>query len=127
APAIRGTEARHHKDTAQTHIVFATDTVPYADPRKYALLVLANVFGGGMSSRLFQRIREELGLAYAIYAFTSFYRQMGVAGVYGGPYQSLDQVLATVAGLTEDEVAAVAAEFFDPARQTVVWLGKGKD
>src|SRR2546426_4037501 len=42
---------------------------------------LANVFGGGMSSRLFQRIREELGLAYAIYAFTSFYHQMGVAGV----------------------------------------------
>jgi predicted Zn-dependent peptidase len=170
--------------------VFASDTIPYADPRKYALLVLANVFGGGMSSRLFQRIREELGLAYAIYAFTSFYRQMGVTGVYvgtqpqtalqaaaaireeyatlareglrgdalaeakqqtqgqlmlslespsarmyrlagfsvyGEPYQSLDQVLATVAGLTEDEVAAVAAEFFDPARQTVVWLGPEKD
>ena len=186
APAVHAAEARHPKDTAQTHIVFATDTVPYADPRKYALLVLANVFGGGMSSRLFQRIREELGLAYAIYAFTSFYRQMGVAGVYvgtqpqtaaqavaaireeyaklareglrgdalaeakqqtqgqlmlslespsarmyrlagfsvyGEPYQSLDQVLATVAGLTEDEVAAVAAEFFDPERQTVVQLG----
>src|SRR5207249_6138912 len=59
-PAVRGTEARHVKDTAQTHIVFATDSVAYADRRKYALLVLANVFGGGMSSRLFQRIREEL-------------------------------------------------------------------
>src|SRR2546430_4367550 len=47
-------------------------------------LVLANVFGGGMSSRLFQRIREELGLAYAIYAFTSLYRQVGVTGVYVG-------------------------------------------
>ncbi len=82
--AVRGTEARHTKDTAQTHIVFATDSVAYADRRKYALLVLANVFGGGMSSRLFQRIREELGLAYAIYAFTSFYRQVGVTGVYVG-------------------------------------------
>ena len=185
-PAVRGAEARHTKDTAQTHIVFATDTVAYADHRKYALLVLANVFGGGMSSRLFQRIREELGLAYGIYAFTSFYRQVGVAGVYvgtqpktaaqteaairgefaklaregldrealaeakqqtqgqlmlalespsarmyrlaafpvhGEPYQSLDQVLATIAGLTEDEVASVAAEFFAPERQTVVWLG----
>src|SRR6059036_983920 len=59
-PAVRGAEARHAKDTAQTHIVFATDSVSYADRRKYALLVLANVFGGGMSSRLFQRIREEL-------------------------------------------------------------------
>src|SRR5438128_1083350 len=75
-PAVRGAEARHAKDTAQTHIVFATDSVAYADRRKYALLVLANVFGGGMSSRLFQRIREELGLPYAIYAFTSFYRQV---------------------------------------------------
>src|SRR5207249_6638224 len=69
APAVHGSEARHPKDTAQTHLVFGTDTVPYADPRKYPLLVLANVFCGGMSSRLFQRIREELGLAYAIYAF----------------------------------------------------------
>jgi len=186
-PAVRGTEARHAKDSAQTHIVFATDSVRYADRRKYALLVLANVFGGGMSSRLFQRIREELGLAYAIYAFTSFYREVGVTGVYvgtqpktaaqaaaaireeyaklartgltgealaeakqqtqgqlmlslespsarmyrlagfpvhGEPYQSLDQVLAAVAGLTEEDMASVAAEFFAPERQTVVWLGK---
>src|SRR5256714_4590649 len=183
--AVRGTEARHSKDTAQTHIVFATDTVRYADRRKYAVLVLANVFGGGMSSRLFQRIREELGLAYAIYAFTSFYRQVGVTGVYvgtqpktasqaaaaireeyaklartgltgealaeakqqtqgqlmlslespsarmyrlagfpvhGEPYQSLDEVLAAVAGLTEKEIGDVAAEFFYPERQTGVWL-----
>jgi predicted Zn-dependent peptidase len=83
-PAVRG--ARHHfeKDSAQTHIVFVTDTVPYSDRRKFALLVLSNIFGGGMSSRLFQRIREELGLAYAIYSFTSFYRAMGIAGVYVG-------------------------------------------
>ncbi len=87
-PAVRGAEARHAKDTAQTHIVFATDSVRYADRRKYALLVLANVFGGGMSSRLFQRIREELGLAYAIYAFTSFYREVGVTGVYVGTQPS---------------------------------------
>ncbi|HET7789643.1 MAG TPA: pitrilysin family protein [Gemmatimonadales bacterium] len=83
-PAVRGTVRRQEKETAQTHIVFATDTVPFADERKYAILVLANVFGGGMSSRLFQRIREELGLAYAIYSYTSFFRQMGVVGVYVG-------------------------------------------
>jgi len=185
-PGVRGGESRHAKDTTQTHIVLMTDTVPYADPRKYALLVLSNVFGGGMSSRLFQRVREELGLAYAIYAFTTFYREMGVAGVYvgtqpktaeqavaaireefvkvaregltgpaladakqqtqgqvmlslespaarmyrlagfplyGEPYQSLDDVLATLAGLSEAEVASVAREFFDPKRQRVVWLG----
>src|SRR5439155_2266481 len=83
-PAVRGGELRHPKDTAQTHIVFASDNIPYADRRKYALLVLSNILGGGMSSRLFQRIREELGLAYAVYSFTSFYHAMGVAGVYVG-------------------------------------------
>jgi len=185
-PAVRGVEAHHSKETAQTHIVFASDSVPYADHRKYALLVLGNVFGGGMSSRLFQRVREELGLAYAIYAFTSFYQRVGVAGVYvgtqaktaeqavtaireefgklareglkgdalaeakqqtqgqlmlslespsarmyrlasfplyGEPYRSLDDVIATVAGLSEGEVASVAAEFFAPERQTIVRLG----
>jgi predicted Zn-dependent peptidase len=44
--------------------------------------------------------------------------------VHGEPYQSLDQVLAAVAGLTEKDIADVAAEFFAPERQTVVWLGK---
>ncbi len=83
-PAVRGVTRAFEKDTAQTHVVFATDTIPFADRRKYALLVISNVFGGGMSSRLFQRIREELGLAYAIYSFTSFYRGVGMAGVYVG-------------------------------------------
>lgn len=83
-PAIRGVRKAFEKDTAQTHIVFATDTIPYADRRKYGMLVISNIFGGGMSSRLFQRIREELGLAYAIYSFTSFYRGVGMAGVYVG-------------------------------------------
>jgi len=83
-PAVRGMRRSFDKDTAQTHIVFGTDTIPYADRRKYGMLVISNVFGGGMSSRLFQRIREELGLAYAIYSFTSFYRGVGMAGVYVG-------------------------------------------
>ena len=83
-PAVRSVRRSFEKDTAQTHVVFATDTVTYSDRRKYGLLVLSNVFGGGMSSRLFQRIREELGLAYAIYSFTSFYRAVGMAGVYVG-------------------------------------------
>ena len=83
-PAVRGVRRAFEKDTAQTHIVFGTDTIPYADRRKYGMLVISNIFGGGMTSRLFQRIREELGLAYAIYSFTSFYRGVGMAGVYVG-------------------------------------------
>src|SRR5204862_8194901 len=68
-PAVRGTEAHHAKDTAQSHIVFATDSVPYADRRKYALLVLANVFGGGRGRRRVPRARRERGLADAVRAF----------------------------------------------------------
>ncbi len=106
-PAARGMVRHFEKDTAQTHIVFATDTVPYADRRKFALLVLSNIFGGGMSSRLFQRIREELGLAYAIYSFTSFYRAMGVAGVYVG----------TQPARAAEAIAAIREEYARLARE----------
>ncbi len=106
-PAIRGATRAFAKDTAQTHIVFATDTIPYADRRKYGLLVLSNIFGGGMSSRLFQRIREELGLAYAIYSFTSFYRAVGMAGVYVG----------TQPGRSEKATEAIRDEFARMAKE----------
>ncbi len=106
-PAVRGATRAFEKDTAQTHIVFATDTIPYADLRKYGLLVLSNIFGGGMSSRLFQRIREELGLAYAIYSFTSFYRAVGMAGVYVG----------TQPGRSEKAAEAIRGEFARMAKE----------
>jgi predicted Zn-dependent peptidase len=105
--AIRGVAKHFDKDTAQTHIVFATDTIPFADRRKYAMLVLSNVFGGGMSSRLFQRIREELGLAYAIYSYTSFYRAVGMAGVYVG----------TQPARAKDAASAIRDEFARMARE----------
>ena len=106
-PAVRGVTRAFEKDTAQTHIVFATDTIPYADRRKYAMLVISNVFGGGMSSRLFQRIREELGLAYAVYSFASFYRAVGLAGVYVG----------TQPARAEQAAAAIRDEFARMARE----------
>jgi len=106
-PAVRGATKHFEKDTAQTHIVFATDTIPYADRRKYAMLVISNVFGGGMSSRLFQRIREELGLAYAIYSFASFYRAVGIAGVYVGTQPAR---AANTAQAIRDEFARMARE-----------------
>ena len=68
------------------HIVPGRRTFAHGDPRRYALVLLSNAFGGGMSSRLFQRVREELGLAYAVYAFQSFYRSGGhVRRVRGHP------------------------------------------
>ncbi len=74
---------RHvERDSAQTHVVFGSQTIAHADPRRYATALAGMLLGGGMSSRLFQRIREELGLAYSIYSFQSFHVDTGVHGVY---------------------------------------------
>jgi predicted Zn-dependent peptidase len=75
---------RVERDTSQTHIVFGTSTVPHADPRRYALVLLSAAFGGGMSSRLFQKVREELALAYTVYSVQSFHASGGFSGVYVG-------------------------------------------
>lgn len=72
------------RESAQTHIVFGARTPGRGDRLRYPLVLLASAFGGGMSSRLFQRVREELALAYSVYSFQSFYSQAGVSGVYVG-------------------------------------------
>ena len=83
-PAARGVIRHESRDSAQTHIVLGTDTFGARDPRRYALAILTNLLGGGMSSRLFQRVREELGLAYAVYAFQQLFQSAGMVGVYVG-------------------------------------------
>ncbi len=184
-PAERGIR-RVARDGQQSHLVIGTDTFPHRDARRIALLLVNTVLGAGMSSRLFQRVREELGLAYSVFAFQSFYQETGVSGVYVGthpstaeaafeairgelgrvareglaaatlaeakqqlkgqvllglesvpsrmyrlaglplndePYRTIDETLREIDAVTPDDTAAVAAEFFDPERQTVVWLG----
>lgn len=106
-PAHRGEEHRIERDSAQTHLVFGTDTFPYRDRRRFALSLVTNTFGGGMSSRLFQRIREELGLAYAVYAYQQFFQAAGVAGVYVG----------TQPGTADKAAEAIRAEYARLARE----------
>ena len=107
APAAQGQTLAEERDTAQTHIVFGTDTFPLRDPRRFPLAILTNAFGGGMSSRLFQRIREELGLAYAIFAYKHFYQGSGQLGVYVGTQPSTaDQAVAAI----REEYARLARE-----------------
>jgi predicted Zn-dependent peptidase len=79
--------------------VLGTDTFRYSDRRRYPLMLLNTVLGAGMSSRLFQRVREELGLAYAVYAFQSFYRHSGMTGVYVGTHPTTaPQAMDAIAG-----------------------------
>ena len=75
-------EIRISRDSAQVHICVGAPTFPRSDPRRYASILVSTALGGGMSSRLFQRVREELGLAYTIYTFQSFYAEGGLAGIY---------------------------------------------
>ncbi|MGB0542572.1 MAG: M16 family metallopeptidase [Longimicrobiales bacterium] len=75
---------RINRSTAQTHIVFGTEAPPHSSDDRYALILLSSVLGGGMSSRLFQKVREELGLCYSIFTFQSFYHSAGLVGVYVG-------------------------------------------
>jgi predicted Zn-dependent peptidase len=100
--ARRGVRESVHRGGQQHHIVFGTDTVPASDSRRYALGLIVTLFGGGMSSRLFQKVREELGLAYAVYAYQQFYQAAGILGVYVGT-QPETADLAVSAILTEYE------------------------
>jgi predicted Zn-dependent peptidase len=96
-PGVRGGLLTEERDTAQTHIVFGTDTFPLRDPRRFPLAILTNVFGGGMSSRLFQRVREELGLAYGVFAYKQFFQGSGQLGVYVGTQDSTaDQAIEAI-------------------------------
>jgi predicted Zn-dependent peptidase len=72
------------KKTAQTHICLGIPAFPYKDQRRYAGLLLSNILGGGMSSRLFQNIREKLGLVYSIYSFFDFFEDVGIFSIYMG-------------------------------------------
>lgn len=108
---------RLERDSAQVHVVTGWTTPGHAHPDRYARLLLSAALGGGMSSRLFQHVREELALAYAVYSFQSFYSGGGLFGVYAGTrpgktrdlldavHRVYDHILSR--GLPEDELTGV--------------------
>jgi predicted Zn-dependent peptidase len=114
-PTRSGQVALRDKETEQAHVVLGGPAIGRLDQRRFTLGVLNNSLGGGMSSRLFQEIRERRGLAYSVYSYTSQYADTGLFAVYAGCAPGkVDEVLdltraelARVAadGLTEDEVA----------------------
>ncbi len=86
-----------HKATEQVHFCMGVQAVAYDNPDKYALGVLNTIFGSGMSSRLFQKVREEKGYAYSVYSYLSTYRQTGLFTVYGGVNpNTLDKALHVI-------------------------------
>lgn len=104
----------------QAHIVAGATGVSAVDPLRHAVTLVGTALGGGMGSRLFQRIREELGLAYAVYAYRGFYLEGGHVGAYLGTRpetaerarEALLDEMARLAGegLSADELAATRTQ-----------------
>jgi len=95
------------RPTEQANLVLGTTGLARTDERRFALGVLNAALGGGMSSRLFQEIREKRGLAYSAYSYTSQYADTGQFGIYVGCLPSkIDEVLK----ICRDEVARVVDE-----------------
>lgn len=77
-------KAIREKDTEQVHLCMGFEGIEHGNDKVYSLLALNNIFGGGMSSRLFQNIREKKGLVYSIYSYPSTYKDAGLFMIYAG-------------------------------------------
>jgi len=100
-----------HRSAEQTHLAFACPGLPASHPEAPALSLFAQAVGGGMSSRLFQELREERGLAYSIYAWTQGFAETGIFGVN----LSTDKARAAEAmTLARETVERAAEELTEP-------------
>ncbi len=84
APIARPSKLVRHRESEQAYVVVGAQGLSVRDDRRYVLSVLDTILGGGMSSRLFQEIREKRGLVYTVYTFQAGYRAAGLFGVYAG-------------------------------------------
>ena len=82
--SYQGGEFRRERELDQVHVVLGFPSVGYGDPDYYPVLLLSTLLGGGMSSRLFQEIREKRGLVYSVYAFNAPFQDGGLFGIYAG-------------------------------------------
>lgn len=86
------------RDIEQTHVVLGFEGFDYNSDHYYPAMIFSTLFGGGMSSRLFQEIREKLGLVYTVYGFANSHTQTGISGIYAGTTaDELQKLLPVVA------------------------------
>ena len=119
AAVYGGGDCRLGRALEQAHLIVGFDGISYEDDDFYALQVMSTVLGGGMSSRLFQEIRERRGLAYSVFTFSSSYADGGIFGVYAGAGESelgelipvmADELIDACATVGDDEVARARAQ-----------------
>ncbi|HET7657232.1 MAG TPA: pitrilysin family protein, partial [Bacillales bacterium] len=91
------------KETEQAHLCLGFNGLSIQNEDLYGLAVLNNLLGGSMSSRLFQEVREERGLAYSIFSYHTAFRDNGVLTIYGGTGEDrVDELYSTISGILED-------------------------
>jgi len=114
-----GGEHRQGRDLEQLHLVLGFPGLALGDPDYYAASVLSTAFGGGMSSRLFQEVREKRGLVYTIHSFAHSFRDGGLFGIYAGTGEAeagelvpvlCEETMRLADGLTEIELARAKAQ-----------------
>src|SRR5437879_1389400 len=114
-----GGEHRQGRDLEQLHLVLGFPGLALGDPDYYAASVLSTAFGGGMSSRLFQEVREKRGLVYTIHSFAHSFRDGGIFGIYAGTGEAeagalvpvlCEETMRLADGLTDIELARAKAQ-----------------
>ncbi|WP_066173131.1 M16 family metallopeptidase [Bacillus marinisedimentorum] len=113
-PQFHSNRLTKKKDTEQAHLCLGYKGLPIGDDKVYTLIVMNNILGGSMSSRLFQEVREERGLAYSVFSYHSAYQDNGILTIYGGTgSKQLDVLYETIKdtlevyqneGITEKEL-----------------------
>jgi predicted Zn-dependent peptidase len=97
APEMHNGVFAHPKSLEQVHLCLGMAGIPQCDPKRYSGYILNTLLGGGMSSRLFQEIREKRGKAYSVYSFSSSYKDVGYLGVYAGTsLEAVEEVVELV-------------------------------
>lgn len=109
------------KALEQLHICLGTKTIGRHDDLYYPLMIMNNIFGGTMSSRIFQEVREKRGLVYSIYSFTSSYEDNGIFGIYAGlAYENLKEAIITILEeMDKMKNAQFTEEEFNRAKQQI--------
>ncbi len=82
--SYKGGQLFEKRDLEQIHLLLGFESCPYGDLDYYPLAVFSSLLGGGMSSRLFQEVREKRGLVYSVYSFNTAFRDAGIFGIYAG-------------------------------------------
>jgi len=113
---------------SQTHLVMGFPAISYSSPEKMGVLALNAYLGGGMSSVVFQKIREELGLAYSVYTYADFYRDTGIFGAYVGTdkrhvAQSLDILLKEMERIKKRRLPTAALDQIKAQMKGQMMLG----